>query len=213
MKKASIIIIGSLLIGLSMLGIWLAQRQPTNADGLPYRAHFLTAAVSSEEGVLTFNDVRVDTFRIYMRGDTLVVEQPDTTFVIPGITNPSPALPLTYTVKVPISTVLIMDLTPSHFHSIYKFPGTLPGLYKFEVWAGTEPGGDPVDDMSDSADVYITPSNALVFGWTAISDTVNGMVIVVDSVNAAGIFSVERNEFVVVDTIPKAFRDTTEVNP
>ncbi len=210
MKKAGIAIVGSLLMGIVFLAMWFVQREPENKDGYKYRDHLLTAVISSDAGVIKFNDVRVDSFAIWMNGDTLFVETIDTTFVIPGATPPAIPLPFYYTRKIPISTVLVMSLTPNQFHSIYKFPTKMPGISSFEIWAGTEPGGDEAANMTDSADVFITREKELIYGWDSKTDTSLVGVIETSGPRVGAIYDTKRNKFIVIDTIPRAVRDTAE---
>ena len=110
MKKTAAVI--GLLVGLSALGIWFTTQEPTNEDGYKYEDYFHTAAMTSDQGTLSFMDTRLDTI----------------TIVRP------PMLPFDYVMKVTTGKVLQTGLVPSQFYSVYKFPDG-----KWEAREGTEP--------------------------------------------------------------------------
>lgn len=212
----------SFLVIFSILAIYLKKEEPRNKDGYLYRDYLQWAAVVDSSGSLVFTDTRPDTFTIYMSGDTLIVETPDSLIIIPGSLPPPIPLPFDYVVKVAVGEVLLFGLTPDHFYSVYKFPPDSTGKHVWEIWEGTEPGKTGTAAV-DSVYFEIVRPRELLYGWTELlpPDT----VVVVDSTGelieyevytfepvSAAIFDTEDNVFVVEDSIPETIRSALRIN-
>ena len=130
----------SFLVLFSLLAIYLNKEEPRNKDGYLYRDYLQQAAVVGSSGSMVFADTRTDTFAIYMRGDTLIVETPDTIIVLPGTLPPPIPLPFKYVVKTTVGRVFVFDLREDRFYSVYKFPPDSTGTHIWEIWEGPKPG-------------------------------------------------------------------------
>lgn len=215
-KTAATVTVGSVIIGLALLAIWFNQREPRNRDGYLYKDYLHYAGMSSEYGSLIFKDTEVDSFAIFMTGDTLVVEAPDTTYYFPGASPPAIPLPFYYTRKRTVGTVFMFGVLPEAFHSVYKFPADSTGKHLMEVWKGTEPGNTGELNL-DSLDVSTVLPKDLIFGWT--EKLPKDTVATYDSTGArveyelstfepveVTIYDTEENYFVTSDSLPPVLR-------
>lgn len=207
---------------LSLLAIWLGKEEPRNKDGYLYRDYIQWAALVDSSGSIVFTDTKPDTFTIYMSGDTLIVETPDSTIVLPGTLPPPIPLPFDYVVKIAVGRVLLFGLKEDHFYSVYKFPPDSTGKHVWEVWEGTEPGKASTAPV-DTLDLEYIGTQALLYGWTELlpPDT----IAVIDSTGelieyevdtfepvTTAIYDTEDNLFVVEDSIPKTVRSARVIS-
>jgi hypothetical protein len=221
MKKAGVaVVVTSFLAGLALLTMWLYQEEPRNKDGYLYRDYLQHAALSDSIGSIVFNETRKDTFSIYMSGDTLVVEAPDSTIYLPDTSPPPIPLPFKYTVAIVTARVLLFGLQPDRFHSVYRFPPDSTGQNVWEIWEGTEPGKQ--GEEPDSTEVTLVHKQELLYGWVEEEpDTHN---VYDDSTLTtypvefttfkpieAAIYDTEESYFILTDSIPYAVVDTTHL--